>query len=121
MGSSATLPYSGGCFVGARPQNSCGLYNSCHDLGSLYHAFSWDVRVMGPANSAPYFTLVAVLAATKQLYEWSSPSVSLSVTPFLTMFLSLYQDFFKQVMSRSEVKITGVKNQFGRFQIITPV
>ena len=33
-------------------------------------------------NSNEYFSYDVFLAATKQLYEWFSPSVRLSVTPF---------------------------------------
>ena len=68
------------------------------------------------------WTRLFFLAATKQLYEWFSPSVCLSVRPsvrhtFLTMFPSSYHEIFRSYYqwqkwcpckrSRSEVKGQG--------------
>ena len=81
------------------------------------------------------------LAATKQLYEWFSPSVRLSVRPsvclsvchtFLTMFPSSYHhEIFRSYYqwqkwrpckrSRSKVKVTEVTTQLNRFRTVTPV
>ena len=74
------------------------------------------------------------LAATKQLYEWFSPSVRPSVCPsvchtFLTMFPSSYHhEIFRSYYqwqkwrpckrSRSKVKVT---TQLNRFRTVTPV
>ena len=57
-------------------------------LGSLYLWVLWGY-------SFCYYELTnknksTFLAATKQLNDWFSPSVCLSVTPFLTMFPSSY-------------------------------
>ena len=76
-------------------------------------------------------------AATKQLYEWSSPSVRLSVClsvchTFLTMFPSSYHhEIFRSYYqwqkwrpckrSRSKVKVTEVNTQLNRFRTVTPV
>ena len=73
------------------------------------------------------------LAATKQLYEWFSPSVRLSVChTFLTMFLSTYHHEIFRIYyqwqkwrpckrSRSKVKVTEVTTQLNRFRTVTPV
>ena len=77
----------------------------------------------------------AFLAATKQLYEWYSPSVCLSVlsvTPFLLMFPSSYhheivrsyyqwQKWRPRKRSRSKVKVTEVMTPFSRFRTVTPI
>ena len=72
-------------------------------------------------------------AATKQLYEWSSPSLCLSVChTFLTMFPSSYHhEIFRSYYqwqkwrpckrSRSKVKVTEVNTQLNRFRTVTPV
>ena len=81
------------------------------------------------------------LAATKQLYEWFSPSVCLSVHlsvcqsvrhTFLTMFPSWYHhEIFRSYYqwqkwrpckrSWSKVKVTEVNSQLSRFPTVTPV
>ena len=74
------------------------------------------------------------LAATKQLYEWLSPSVRLSVTPFslcshhriiVTFFGIITYDssdvLAKGQGKRSKVKVTEVKTQFSRFLTVNPV
>ena len=77
------------------------------------------------------------LAATKQLYEWFSPSVRLSVRlsvchTFLTMFPSSYHhEIFRSYYqwqkwrpckrSRSKVKVTEVTTPPNRFRTVTPV
>ena len=71
------------------------------------------------------------LAATKQLYEWFSPSVRLSVChTFLTMFPSSYHhEIFRSyyqwqkwpTCKRSKVKVTEVTTQLNRFRTVTPV
>ena len=78
------------------------------------------------------------LAATKQLYEWFSPSVCLSVCPFVTPF-SLCSHHrvimkFSGVITndrsevrakgqgqRLKVKVTEVKIQLSRLRTVTPV
>ena len=88
---------------------------------------------------------VMFLAATKQLYEWFSPSVRPSVRPsvclsvcpsvchtFLTMFPSSYHhEIFRNYYqwqkwrpckrSRSKVKVTEVTTQLNGFRTVTPV
>ena len=73
------------------------------------------------------------LAETKQLYEWFSPPVCLSLRQshlLLTMFLSLYHheifrsDYYWQrwcTCKRSKVKVTEVKTQFSCFWTVTPL
>ena len=78
------------------------------------------------------------LAATKQLYEWFSPSVCLSVclsvTPFwlcshhriITKFSGVITSDRSSVHTkgqgqRSNVKVTEVTTQFNRFRTVTPV
>ena len=82
------------------------------------------------------------LAATKQLYEWSSPSVCLcvclsirlSVTPFwlcshhriVMTFLGVITNDKSDVHARgqgqrSKVKVTEVNTQLNRFRTVTPV
>ena len=73
------------------------------------------------------------LAATKQLYEWFSPSVRLSVCPsHLLMFPSLHHhEIFRSYYTsdvhakgqghRSKVKVTEVMTQLNHFRIVTPV
>ena len=77
------------------------------------------------------------LAVTKQLYDWFSPSVRLSVRlsvrhTFFTMFPSSYHhEIFRRYYqwqkwrpckrSRSKVKVTEVTTQLNRFRTVTPV
>ena len=74
------------------------------------------------------------LAATKQLYEWFSPSVCLSVTPFwLCSYHRIIRTFSGVITNnrsdvhtkgqgeRSKVKVTEVNTQISRFRTITPV
>ena len=78
------------------------------------------------------------LAATKQLYEWFSPSVRPSVCPSVTPFwLCSYQRIImkfsgvitndksdvhaKSQGQRSKVKVTEVTTQLNRFRTVTPV
>ena len=95
---------------------------------------SWDNLV---------FTMIVIfLAATKQLYEWFSPSVCpsvrpsvcLSVTPFwLCSHHCIIMKFSGVITSdksdihakgqgqRSKVKVTEVTTQLNRFRTVTPV
>ena len=74
------------------------------------------------------------LAATKQLYEWLSPSVCLSVTPFslcshhriIIKFSGVITNDRSDVHAkgqgqRSKVKVTEVTTQLNRFRTVTPV
>ena len=82
--------------------------------------------------------LVLFLAATKQLYEWFSPSVRLSVCLSVTPFWPCYHHHiimkFSGVITkdqgkvhakgqgqRSKVKVTEVTTQLNRFRTVTPV
>ena len=81
---------------------------------------------------------VPFLAATKQLYEWSFPSVCLSVclsvTPFwLCSHHRIIMKFSGVIINdksdvhakgqgqRSKVKVTEVNTQLNRFRTVTPV
>ena len=81
---------------------------------------------------------VLFLAATKQLYEWFSPSVRpsvcLSVTPFWLCYHHRIIMKFSGVITkdqgkvhakgqgqRSKVKVTEVTTQLNRFRTVTPV
>ena len=101
----------------------------------------WHFQLAG--NTIVYYLCEwwQFLAATKQLYEWFSPSVCLSVRPsvrpsvchtFLTMFPSSYHhEIFRSYYqwqkwrpckrSRSKVKVTEVTTQLNRFRTVTPV
>ena len=74
------------------------------------------------------------LAATKQLYEWFSPSVCLSVclwrlfhyVPIMMKFSGVISNDKSDVHAkgqgqRSKVKVTEVKTQLNRFRTVTPV
>ena len=78
------------------------------------------------------------LAATKQLYDWFSPSVRLSVCPSVTPFSPcshhrIIMKFSGVITNdksdvhakdhgqRSKVKVTEVNTQFNRFRTVTPV
>ena len=78
------------------------------------------------------------LAATKQLYDWFSPSVCLSVRPSVTPFSRCSHHRiimkFSEVITndksdfhakgqgqRSKVKVTEVTTQLDRFRTVTPV
>ena len=84
------------------------------------------------------FKLSLFLAATKQLYEWFSPSVCLSVCPSVTPFLlcshhRIIMKFSGVITSdrsdvhakgqgqRSKVKVTEVTTQLNRFRTVTQV
>ena len=82
------------------------------------------------------FASCSLLAATKQLYEWFSPSVCLSihvpVTPFslcshyhIMQFSGVITNGKSDVSSKgqgqkSEVEVTEVKTQFSHFGTKTP-
>ena len=85
-----------------------------------------------------YYRFFYLLAATKQLYDWFSPSVRLSVCPSVTPFspCSLHCIIMKfsgvitndksDVHARgqgqgSKVKFTEVNTQLNRFRTVTPV
>ena len=94
-----------------------------------------------PNNFSPltgYFVFITnlFLAATKQLYEWFSPSVCPSVRPSVTPFWlcshhPIIIKFSGVVTSdksdvhakgqRSKVKVTEVTTQLNRFGTVTPV
>ena len=78
------------------------------------------------------------LAATKQLYDWFSPSVCLSVRPSVTPFSPcshhrIIMKFSGVITNdksdvhakgqgqRSKVKVTEVNTQLNRFRTVTPV
>ena len=74
------------------------------------------------------------LAAAKQLYEWFSLSVSLSVTPFWLCFHHCIIMKFLKIITidrsgvhakdqgqRSKFKVKDIKTQFSRFRTVTPV
>ena len=84
------------------------------------------------------FLHLSFLAATKQLYEWFSPSVRLSVRPSVTPFWlcshhRIIMKFSEVITSdkcdvhangqgqRSKVKVTEVTTQLDRFRTVTPV
>ena len=77
---------------------------------------------------------ITFLAATKQLYKWYFPSVSLSVCHTFSLcyphhiimkFSGIITNDQSKVRpckrSRSMVKVTEVKTQLNRFQTVTPV
>ena len=83
-------------------------------------------------------SFVYFLAATKQLYDWFSPSVCLSVRPSVTPFspcshhriimkfsvvitMSRSDVHAKGPGQRSKVKVTEVNTQLSRFRTLTPV
>ena len=83
-------------------------------------------------------TMYMFLAATKQLYDWFSPSlrlsVCLSVTPFWLCYHHRIIMKFSGVISKyqgkvhakgqgqgSKVKVTEVTTQLNRFRTVTPV
>ena len=73
------------------------------------------------------------LAATKQFYEWFSPSICPSVTPFSLcshhriiikvsgVTIDRSDVHAKGKGQRSKVKVTEVKTQLSRFRTVTPV
>ena len=100
----------------------------------MYIATQWQLEAE--------FWKYPILAATKQLYEWFSPSVCLSVrlsvrlsvTPFwLCSHHRIIMKFSGVITSeksvvhtkgqgqRSKVKVTEVTTQLNRFRTVTPV
>ena len=67
------------------------------------------------------------LAATKQLYDWFSPSVCPSVTPFHHVPIIVSSWNFQELLpvtevtSMQKVKVTEVTTQLYRFRTVTPV
>ena len=125
------------------------------DPYSQYHSCCWPVNAKTHTCREDTFTtekwnnylctpwsnsqnVVAFLAATKQLYEWFSPSVRLSVCPSVTPFWLCYHHRIIMKFSgvntkdqgkvhakgqgqRSKVKVTEVTTQLNRFRTVTPV
>ena len=84
--------------------------------------------------SANLIWFMVFLAATKQLYEWFSPSVHLSVTPFwlcshhyiITKFSGVITNDRSDVHAKgqghwSKIKVTEVTTPLNRFRTVTPV
>ena len=80
------------------------------------------------------YSCLQFLAATKQLYDWFSPSVCPSVTPFspcshhriIMKFSGVITNDKSDVHAkgqgqRSKVKVTEVNTQLNRFRNVTPV
>ena len=99
-------------------------------------------KIIGFRESSHITDWILFLAATKQLYEWFSPSVRpsvrlsvcLSVTPFsLCSHHCIIMKFSGVITSdksdvhakgqgqRSKVKVTEVTTQLNRFRTVTPV
>ena len=117
----------------------CCISGVPHHRG--YQAITWssfDFLSIWPSG----LNFVGFLAATKQLYEWSFPSVCLSVrlsvclsvTPFwLCSHLRIIMKFSGVITNdksdvhakgqgqRSKVKVTEVNTQLNRFRTVTPV
>ena len=104
--------------------NSCVMFHLVWLYCSLIDRFTY-VR-------HGYFT--GFLAATKQLYEWFSPSVCLSdclwrlfhYVPIIMKCSGVITNDKSNVHAkgqgqRSKAKVTGVKTQFRRFRTVTPV
>ena len=122
--------------LGCQDDNLC----CCQDdlflqNGSIHIPFSnHEILKIQTANNNQ---MCIVLAATKQLYEWFSLSVCLSVCLSVTPFslcsyriIMKFSWFFtndrsdvhaKDQDQRSKVKVTEVKTQFSPFLTITPV
>ena len=105
---------------------SCRLFGA-ERLAQTINTFKW----------VPYGNQT-FLAATKQLYDWFSPSVCLSVRLSVTPFspcsnhriIMKFSGGITKVRSdvhakgqgqRSKVKVTEVNTQLSRFQTLTPV
>ena len=112
--------------------STAGLHNIWSLLISKLDIYIYNIYIYT-------FTKVAMfLVATKQLYEWFSPSLRPSVCPSVTSFW-LYSHHriimkFSGVINndkyfvhakgqgqRSEVKVPGVMTPFSRFRTVTPV
>ena len=96
---------------------------------------SLNMCIMDHLMSRPLLSFLnAFLAATKQLYDWFSPSVCPSVTPFSPCshhpIIMKFSGVITMVRSdvhakgqgqRSKVKVTEVNNQLSCFRTLTPV
>ena len=109
----------------------------CNDVSHWLGA-SLDSAPVGALYSDKFDLYPIFLAATKQLYEWSFPSVCLSVclsvTPFwlcshhriIMKFSGVITNDKSDVHAkgqgqRSKVKVTEVNTQLNRFRTVTPV
>ena len=119
------------------------IYSQVQDQSEVHNQAKIGAIALKILIRIPQYTLSHFLAATKQLYEWFSPSFCLSVRPsvrpsvrhtFLTMFPSSYHhEIFrsyyqwqkwrpcKRSGQRSKVKVTEVTTQLYRFRTVTPV
>ena len=105
-------------------------------LGPLADKNTWKGVLLELPASEKFSGLF--LAATKQLYEWFSPSVRLSVRPSVTPFWlcshhRIIMKFSGVITSdksdvhakgqgqRSKVKVTEVTTPLNRFRTVTPV
>ena len=105
-------------------------------LCGISSAGNWNIIIllgMGNGDENDIF-LCFFLAATKQLYDWFSPSVCLSVTPFSPCSHHHIIMKFSRVITngksdvhakgqgqRSKVNVTEVNTQLNRFRTVTPV
>ena len=107
-------------------------------LGCFYPSGTTGRVVSSNTETANNDQMCIVLAVTKQLYEWFSPSVCLSVHPPVTPFslcshrciIMKFSWFMtndrsdvhaKDQDQRSKVKVTEIKTQFSCFRTVTPV
>ena len=112
-----------------------------HLINNLPQEKHWYNQLCVGKSLVNYFkelTFSMFLAATKQLYDWFSPSVRpsvcLSVTPFSPCshhrIIMKFSGVITMVKSdvhakgqgqRSKVKVTEVNTQLSRFRTLTPV
>ena len=104
------------------------------DLVSCIHSNTSDYELLGEFETNPLVYCYWFLAATKQLYDWFSPSICASVTPFSPCSHHRIIMKFSGVITmdrsdvrakgqgqRSKVKVTEVNTQLSQFRTLTPV
>ena len=112
------------------------MQNLCHRCLFGGHCSYMPAYVFSNISCANSWQIMLFLAATKQLYEWFSPSsVHPSVRPsHLFHYGPIIRKFWGVVITidrsdvhakgqdqRSKVKVTEVKTQLSRFRTVTPV
>ena len=106
----------------------------CYKLCASFHSHQWIQTRVTVRNCAQFGSKSMFLAATKQLYDWFSPSVCPPVTPFSPCshhrIIMKFSGVITMVRSdvnakgqgkRSKVKVTEVNTQLSRFRTLTPV
>ena len=131
-------PWAWVCVLHTKRLEEMAYNLACWCIQMAYTQHSWMLMDIVVGLSVHPSVHLGFLAATKQLYDWFSPSVRPSVCPSVTPFspcshhriimkfsgvitIDKSDVHAKGQGQRSKVKVTEVNTQLNRFRTVTPV